>query len=787
MANVRSDVMADLPEGAEIIRENETLGYLEVEMPEQTGVQTQEATMSAMENRDGVEYTEQSQQWEIQATPSDSLYDEQYAPQQVNAPEAWDTTFGSENVTIAVIDQGVLYDHPDLTGQFGSDKGRDFVDSDEDPQPDSLTDEYHGTHVAGIASAGTDNGDGVAGISDSQILSGRALSERGSGSTADIADAVQWAAEEGADIINLSLGGGGYSETMKNAVSFAVNNGALPIAASGNDSSNTVGYPAAYNECVAVSAVDENEQIANFSNTGDAIDVAAPGVDILSTWTNDSDRQSSGIPGRYARISGTSMACPAAAGVAALGLAVDQSLSPTELRQRLKSTAADIGLSEQNQGAGRVDAAAIVNAGGGGGGGGETEPPTVDIVGDSSRSVRVNTELSFEVDASDPDGGSIRSYEWSFGDGTTATGSSVTHTYDAVGGYTASVTVTDDDDEVTTASVDIEVTEEDTGGGGGGDQTERTTEEGSLMAYYDSESYSYSPAFDQTSQITVSLSGPADADFDLYVTYDGRTPTTDDFDARSWTQNSQEQIIVDTTDTGFGSALGILVDSYDGSGSYTVEIEEIGSGGGGGGNEGPTAVADASATAVTPGESVSFDASGSSDPDGSIVSYEWSFGDGGAADGQSVAYSYDSAGSYTATLTVTDGDGATDRDSVDLTVESTGGECGDEQTSASASGSLSYFSGEQSYSYPASLDSPCEITITLSGPADADFDLYATTDGRTPTTDDFDARSWTANSQEEIVIDATEAGITTGDEVGILVNSYSGSGDFTVEVVELGS
>lgn len=560
MASVRSDVEQDLPENARVLRENETLGYMEVELPEQASAQA----MTAMQNKPGIEYTEESETYEIQATPSDDLFGEQYAPQQVNAPVAWDTTFGSDDVTIAVIDQGVLYDHPDLTARFDANGGRDFVDSDSDPAPDSLSDEYHGTHVAGIASASTDNGEGVSGISDSRLISGRALSEQGSGSTADIADAVQWAADQGADIINLSLGGGGYTRTMKNAVSYAVNNGALPIAASGNAGNNSVGYPAAYSEVVAVSATDENEQVTDFSNTGDAIDVTAPGDQVLSTWTNNNDRQSRPFRGRYARITGTSMACPAASGVAALGLAADSSLSVTELRQRLKSTAVDIGEPTTEQGAGRVDAANIVSVNG-------TQPPAVDIVGESSRTVQVDTAVTFEASASDPDGGSVQSYDWDFGDGATASGTSATHTYTSTGEYTASVTVTDDEGETSTESVDVTVTSE------GGGETVTASAEGTLDAYWDSDNYTYSPSLSVTEQITVSLDGPSSADFDLYVTYDGRTPTTSDYDDRSITQDSQEQVIIDSSDTDFSGDIGILVESYSGGGSYVVEAEEIGS------------------------------------------------------------------------------------------------------------------------------------------------------------------------------------------------------------------
>ncbi|WP_435319167.1 S8 family serine peptidase [Haloarchaeobius sp. TZWSO28] len=483
VADAKAAITSDLPANADVVHENDELGYMAVKLPDQAAAQANSAVAEAMKQKPGVKYVEENKTHYALETPNDPKFDGQYAPQQVRAPTAWDTTQGSSDVTIAVVDQGVMYDHPDLSARFGSDKGQDFVDSDSDPYPDSMSDEYHGTHVAGICAGTIDNGTGVAGMSNSTLLSGRSLSEQGSGSTADIADAVQWAADQGADIINMSLGGGGYTDTMKNAVSYAVNNGALPICAAGNAGEGSVDYPAAYNECVAVSAVDENEDLASFSNYGSKIDVAAPGVDILSCWTE----YKSAYGGKYNKISGTSMACPAAAGVAALGLAADPTLTVSELRSKLKNTAVDIGLSADQQGSGRVDAANIVGGGGGGGGGG----------GD--------------------DGGD---------------------------------------------------------GGSCGDTSSGGSADGSLSGYWDSDSYSYTASLADPCQVTVTLDGPAGADFDLYVTKDGRTPSTSDYDERSITQDSNEQIVIDTVSS--GQEFGILVDSYSGSGSYTVSVEELG-------------------------------------------------------------------------------------------------------------------------------------------------------------------------------------------------------------------
>jgi serine protease len=456
---------------------NDKLNFVAVGLPENAAEPAHENFVDRLERADAVKYVEEDVEYQMQVVPNDPRYGDQYAEQQVNAEGAWDTTFGDSGVSIGVIDQGVKYDHPDLDGNMDgsvSNYGRDFVDSDGDPYPDDLENEYHGTHVAGISAAETDNGEGVTGIGNSSVLSGRALSEQGSGSTADIANAVQWAADQGADVINLSLGGGGYTDTMKNAVSYATNNGALVVAAAGNDGQASVSYPAAYNECLAVSALDPDETLASYSNYGSNIELAAPGTNVLSTWTDDA----------YKKISGTSMATPVVAGVAGLALA-QYDLTPQELRSHLKATAVDIGLASDEQGSGRVDAANAVNTDPGSGGG---------------------------------DGG-------------------------------------------------------DGGGGGGGGDTETVTASGSLSGYWDSKCWSYAFTFSDPSKVVLELSGPAGTDFDLYANDGtGTCPTTSGYDYRSWTTDSQETITIDNPDT--STDLHALVDSYSGSGDYTLTITE---------------------------------------------------------------------------------------------------------------------------------------------------------------------------------------------------------------------
>jgi serine protease len=456
----------------DVVGTNETLNVAVVGLPENAADAAHENFAERLEGADAVKYVEENARLTAQVAPNDPQYDDQYADQQVNAPEAWDVTFGDASVTVGVVDQGIKYDHPDLDGNMDgsvSNYGRDFVDDDSDPYPDVLADEYHGTHVGGIAAAEIDNGEGVTGIGNSSVLSGRALSEEGSGSTSDIADAITWAADQGADVINLSLGGGGYTDTMKNAVSYATDNGALVVAAAGNDGQGSVSYPAAYSECLAVSALDPDETLASYSNYGSDIELAAPGTNVLSTWTDDD----------YDKISGTSMATPVVAGVAALTLAVHD-LTNAELRSHLKSTAVDVGLSSDEQGSGRVDAGNAVTTEPGDGGGG--------------------------------------------------------------------------------------------GGGGDGDSTTASVSD-SLSGYWDSDCWSYGFEYSSPSKVVIELDGPSDADFDLYAnTGEDACPTTSGYDYRSWSTDSQETITIDSPDD--STDLHVLVDSYSGSGGYTLTITE---------------------------------------------------------------------------------------------------------------------------------------------------------------------------------------------------------------------
>jgi thermitase len=270
-----------------------------------------------------VEYAEPNYVYRASYTPDDSYFSSyQYAPQIVGAEQAWDVTQGSSNVKVAIIDTGVDYNHPELVGKVV--KGYDFVDDDSDPMDLN----FHGTHSAGIAAAITNNHIGIAGIAPNvTILAERVLDASGNGTLDDIANGIIHAADSGAKVISLSLGGPNSAKTLNNAINYATKKGIVVVAAAGNEGTSARTYPAYYSNVIAVAATDSNDQLASFSNYGSWVDVAAPGVSIYST-----------IPsGGYKYLSGTSMATPLVAGAA--GLLASQGKSSVEIRSSLENTA----------------------------------------------------------------------------------------------------------------------------------------------------------------------------------------------------------------------------------------------------------------------------------------------------------------------------------------------------------------------------------------------------------------------------------------------------------------
>jgi thermitase len=284
-------------------------------------------------------------------SPDDPYFGRQWGLPIIGAPQAWDVTTGSPNINIAILDTGVDQDHPDLADKIVSN-----INLTSSPTADDI--HGHGTHVAGIAAATTNNGVGVAGLGyTSTIMNVKVLGDGGAGTYSSLVSGIIWAADNGAEIINMSLGGSSYSTTLENAVNYAWSNGVVVVAAAGNAGSSTPCYPAAHANCMGVAATSGYDALASFSNYGNWVDVAAPGVGIYATLKDSG----------YGYKSGTSMASPHVAGLAGLVFTTvsdkngDGRLND-EVRSRIEATCDDIGVT--GIGHGRINAAQAVGDGG---------------------------------------------------------------------------------------------------------------------------------------------------------------------------------------------------------------------------------------------------------------------------------------------------------------------------------------------------------------------------------------------------------------------------------------
>ena len=265
----------------------------------------------------------------------------------VHAPAAWDTTEGA-GVKVAIIDSGIDLSHPDLVGKV--DGGYSAITKTERPE-DYQDDNGHGTHVSGTVAALRD-GRGVVGVAPkARLYAVKVLDADGSGNLSDVIDGIVWAAKNGMQVANMSLGAPIDSEAMHAAVQFAKGSGLIIVAAAGN-SGKEVGFPGAYPETIAVSASDEHDHIAEFSSRGPQVQFIAPGVDIVS------DKMGGG----FVSYSGTSMASPHVAGLAALVVSqgyVGLSGPDGVLAQLKRAAKPAVGLSAQEQGVGMIDGAKL--------------------------------------------------------------------------------------------------------------------------------------------------------------------------------------------------------------------------------------------------------------------------------------------------------------------------------------------------------------------------------------------------------------------------------------------
>ncbi|WP_078428680.1 S8 family serine peptidase [Alkalihalobacterium alkalinitrilicum] len=275
--------------------------------------------------------------------PNDEFFQPyQWNLSQISAEEGWEVTDGSEGTTIAVLDTGVDPEHQDLKGKVL--QGYNAFDG----TARSNDQHGHGTHVAGIAAAISNNVTGIAGVAwQNNILPVKVLNEHGEGSSFEVARGIRWAVDNGAQVINMSLGDYHNSYILHDAIKYAHNNDVVLIAASGNDNVSDPMYPADYKEVLTVAATDDKRERAFFSNYGHHIDVAAPGEHIPSLFPNDN----------YVIMSGTSMAAPHVAGLAGLIRSIDPELTNEDVYELITSTAIDLGQSGRDPyyGAGEIN------------------------------------------------------------------------------------------------------------------------------------------------------------------------------------------------------------------------------------------------------------------------------------------------------------------------------------------------------------------------------------------------------------------------------------------------
>jgi parallel beta-helix repeat protein len=293
-------------------------------------------------------YIEPNLKFQPTLVPNDPYWYEQWGPRKIEAEFAWNTTRGESTVLVAVIDSGIDYNHPDLVANYVP-LGYDWVNNDTDP----LDDYGHGTHCAGIIGAEFNNGIGIAGLAQVRIMAEKSGAPQWTED--NLVNGIYHAVDQGADILSCSWGDYQDSVSMREAIKYAYNAGVLVVAAAGNEETSAKLYPAAYEEVVAVTATNEFDEPASFTNFGDWGEVAAPGVNIYSTISEIHDPH---VHYPYDSVSGTSMSTPHVAGVAALIWSQFPNMTRHQVRAQLQYTADDLGYSgfDVYYGYGRINA-----------------------------------------------------------------------------------------------------------------------------------------------------------------------------------------------------------------------------------------------------------------------------------------------------------------------------------------------------------------------------------------------------------------------------------------------
>lgn len=319
----------------EVITKLDRLNLLQVKIPAGKSVKE---TINYLNQQSVIKHAQPNYKYKATATPNDKYYtkQEQWGLKKIKAEQAWEVTNEDSDTVIAVLDTGVDVDHPDLGDKIIKEGAYNCFDDSS-----KVSDKFgHGTHVAGIAAAKTNNERGMAGVAwKAKILPVKVLNNYGTGSDLTTAKGIVYAAnwdENHPDkrvVINMSFSGAGYSTVLKNAIDYAIKRGVVVVSSMGNKFASQYAYPAACEGVIAVGATNYQDEKASFSTTGEWISVSAPGTNIVSTMPE----------GNYTQKKGTSMASPHVAGAAALVLSAYPELSPSQVKAQLEQTAKDLG------------------------------------------------------------------------------------------------------------------------------------------------------------------------------------------------------------------------------------------------------------------------------------------------------------------------------------------------------------------------------------------------------------------------------------------------------------
>jgi len=330
--------------------------------------------ISRLQQHDELEYVEKVPLDRLDYIPNDSLYNLYNGPQNwnwhlelIHAAEAWDITRGDANIKVAVVDNAVWVDHPELSNKVVAQRDVVYGTNNANPPANGNPEEWsHGTHVAGLIGASSDNLIGVSSIGfNVSIIAVKAANNTNGNSISGGYTGIQWAANNGADVINMSWGGNQFSQTNQNLINSVAAMGVVLVASAGNESSNSPRYPGSYQNVISVASIDYNDAKSDFSNYHTSVDISSPGG-ICSPGPSGllSSTFSQGSFGYYDSYIGTSMAAPVVAGLAGLILSVNPDLTPAEVESIIESTSDDISSINPTYigllGAGRINAASAV-------------------------------------------------------------------------------------------------------------------------------------------------------------------------------------------------------------------------------------------------------------------------------------------------------------------------------------------------------------------------------------------------------------------------------------------